>query len=127
METIDTFSPTCQTYFESNISAWAFCRQVGMKENRFHYTGRPKSARNRRKNSEILPVRINSQSWKVVLIGGQGTCAMRLAHPVCEIIFPSGVNVRLSGKVNGRLYSSRPVLFSFNDSRPNILLNGSNP
>lgn len=58
---MDTFSPTCQAYFESNISAWAFCRQIGMKENRFHYTGRPKSARNRRKNSEILPVRINSQ------------------------------------------------------------------
>ena len=39
----------------------------------------------------------NNHPEKVVLAGGQGMSPMKMAHPVCEIVFPNGVVVRLSG------------------------------
>lgn len=52
-----------------------------------------------RQNGEFLPVSINNHAGKVVLIGGRGMDSMRMTHPVCEIVFPNGVTVRLSGEV----------------------------
>ena len=46
METIDTFRPKYQAFLESNMSARAFCGQIGMKESHFYYW-RPRSARKR--------------------------------------------------------------------------------
>lgn len=52
------------------------------------------------RNGEFLPVSINDHAGKVVLTGGQGVKSMKMAHPVCEIVFPNGVTVRLSGEVS---------------------------
>lgn len=45
---------------------------------------------------------INNHAGKVVLIGGQGMNSMKMAHSVCEIVFPNGVTVRLSGEVSAQ-------------------------
>lgn len=36
METTDTFRPKYQAFLESNMSAKAFCRQIGMNESHFY-------------------------------------------------------------------------------------------
>lgn len=99
---IDTFRPKYQAFLESNMSARAFCGQIGMNESHFYYW----QAKNRKEavhqNGEFLPVSINNHAGKVVLTGGQGMGAMKMTHPVCEIIFPNGVTVRLSGEISAQ-------------------------
>ena len=99
METIDTFRPTYQAFLESNMSARAFFRQIGMNESHFYYWHAKIRKEAVYRNGEFLPVSINNHAGKVVLTGGQGTGTMKMAHPVCEIVFPNGVTVRLSGEV----------------------------
>lgn len=102
METIDTFRPKYQAFLESNMSARAFCGQIGMNESHFYYWQDKIRKEAARRNGEFLPVSINNHAGKVVLTGGQGTGTMKKAHPVCEIVFPNGVTVRLSGEVSAQ-------------------------
>ena len=106
METIDTFRPTYQAFLESNMSARAFCGQIGMNESHFYYWQAKIRKEAAHRNGEFLPVSINNHAGKVVLSGGQGTGTMKMAHPVCEIVFPNGVTVRLSGEVSHRRSAS---------------------
>lgn len=55
-----------------------------------------------RQNGEFLPVSINNHAGKVVLTSGQGINSMKMAHPVCEVVFPNGVTVRLSGEISAQ-------------------------
>lgn len=48
---------------------------------------------------------INNHAGKVVLTGGRGMDSIRMTHPVCEIVFPNGVTVRLSGEVSAQTLS----------------------
>jgi len=50
---------------------------------------------------EFLPVSINNHSGKVVLVGGGSQSGKKQSqiNPSCEIVFPNGVTVRLSGDV----------------------------
>ena len=106
METIETFRPTYQAFLESDMTVRAFCRQIGMKENHFYYWQTRIRREAARRNGEFLPVSINNHSGKVVLAGGQqGMSSMKMVHPVCEIVFPNGVTVRLSGEVSAQMLS----------------------
>lgn len=102
METIDTFRPKYQAFLESNMSARAFCGQIGMNESHFYYWQAKIRKEASRQNGEFLPVSINNHAGKVALTGRQGTGTIKIAHPVCEIVFPNGVNVRLSGEVSAQ-------------------------
>lgn len=102
METIDTFRPKYQAFLESNLSARAFCGQIGMNESHFYYWQAKVRKEASRQNGEFIPVSINNHAGKVVLTGGQGTDTMKMSHPVCEIVFPNGVTVRLSGEVSAQ-------------------------
>ena len=102
METIDTFRPKYQAFLESDMSARAFCGQIGMNESHFYYWQAKIRKEAAHRNGEFLPVSINDHVGKVVLTGGQGINSMNMAHPVCEIVFPNGVTVRLSGDVSAQ-------------------------
>lgn len=52
----------------------------------------------------FFPVSIN-HAGKVVLTGGQGMNSMKMAHPVCEIVFPNGVTIRLSREISAQTLS----------------------
>ncbi len=85
METIDTFRPKYQAFLESNMSARAFCGQIGMNESHFYYWQAKIRKEASRQNGEFLPVSINNHAGKVVLTGGQGTGTAKMAHPVVSI------------------------------------------
>lgn len=102
METIDTFRPKYQSFLKINMSARAFCGQIGINESYFYYWQAKIRKEASRQNGEFLPVSINNHAGKVVLTGGQGTGTMKMAHPVCEIVFPNGVTVRLSGEISAQ-------------------------
>lgn len=105
METIDTFRPKYQAFLESNMSARAFCGQIRMNESHFHYWQAKICKEAAHQNGGFLPVSINNHAGKVILTGEQGMNSMKMAHPVCEIVFPNGVTVRLSGEISAQMLS----------------------
>lgn len=84
------------------MSARAFCGQIGMNESLFYYWQAKIRKEAAHQNGGFLPVSINNHAGKVVLTGGQGINSMKMAHPVCKIVFPNGVTVRLSGEVSAQ-------------------------
>lgn len=66
METIDTFRPKYQAFLESNMSARAFCGQIGMNESHFYYWQAKICKEAARQNGEFLPVSISNHARKVV-------------------------------------------------------------
>ena len=105
METIDTFRPTYQAFLESNMSTRAFCGQIGMNESHFYCWQAKICKEAARQNRGFLPVSINNHAGKVFLTGEQGMNSMKMAHTVCEIVFPNGVTVRLSGEISAQTLS----------------------
>lgn len=105
METIETFKLVYQRFIESNLTVKAFCKSENIPESRFFYWQSRIRKCAARQNSDFLPVSINNHSGKVVLVGGHdmgasGTSGqLRSLQPACEITFPNGVTVRLSGEV----------------------------
>ena len=118
METIDTFRPKYQAFLESNMSARAFCGQIWMKESHFYYWQAKIHKEAAHRNGEFLPVSINNHAGKVVLTSGQGTGMMKMAHPVCEIVFPNGVTVRLSGEVSAQKLGQLIMIGAIADVQP---------
>jgi hypothetical protein len=100
METIDTFRPKYQSFLKSNMSARAFCGQIGINESYFYYLQAKIYKEAARQNGWFLPVSINNHAGKVVLTGGQVMNSMKMTHPVCGIVFPNGVTVRMSGEIS---------------------------
>lgn len=101
METIETFRATYQAYLESNQTVKAFCKQNGISESNFFYWQHKIRKAAASTSGEFMPVSINNHSGKVVLVGG-GSHSGKLQgqnHATCEIVFPNGVTVRLSGDV----------------------------
>ena len=84
------------------MSARAFCGQIGMNESHFYYWQAKIRKEAARQNGEFVPVSINKHAGKVVLTDGHGMNSMKMAHPVCEIVFPNGVIVRLSGEISAQ-------------------------
>lgn len=60
IETIDTFRSTYQAFLESNMSARAFCRWIGIKESHFYYWQAKIRKEAAHRNGEFLPVSINN-------------------------------------------------------------------
>ena len=102
METTDTFRPKYQALLESNLSARAFCGQIGMNESHFYYWQAKIRKEASHRNGKFLPLSINIHEWKVGLTGGQGMNSMKMPHPVCEIVFTNCVTVRLSGEISAQ-------------------------
>lgn len=101
METIDTFRPTYQAFLESNMTVRDFCKQIGIPESRFFYWQHRIRKASSSPSGEFMPVSINNHSGKVVLVG-EGSQSGRIkshSNQTCEIVFPNGVTVRLSGDV----------------------------
>lgn len=105
METIDTFRPKYQAFLESNMSARDFCGQIRMNESHFYYWQAKIRKEAAHQNGGVPPVSINNHAGKVVLTGGQGMNSMKMAHQVCDIVFPNGETVRLSGEISSQMLS----------------------
>lgn len=102
METIDTFRLVYESFLESNQTVSDFCHQREIPQSRFFYWQRKLRNETAKSSGEFVPVSINNHSGKVVLVGNRtqtGLSGGERMHPTCEIIFPNGVTVRLSGEV----------------------------
>ena len=103
METIESFKPIYQAFLESNLTARDFCKKLEIPESRFYYWQKRIRDKAARSNGEFMPVSINNHAGKVVLVGNGRQQQVRHHHgmvqPSCEIVFPNGVTVRLSGEI----------------------------
>ena len=103
METIESFKPIYQAFLESNLTARDFCKKLEIPEGRFYYWQKRIRDEAARSNGEFMPVSINNHAGKVVLVGNGRQQQLRHQHgvvqPSCEIVFPNGVTVRLSGEI----------------------------
>ncbi len=62
METVEIFRPTYQDLLESNMSARAFCGQIGRNESHFYYWQAKIRKETARQNIEFLPVSLQHLS-----------------------------------------------------------------
>ena len=103
METIESFKSIYQAYLESNLTVRDFCKKLEIPEGRFYYWQKRIRDEVARSNGEFMPVSINNHAGKVVLVGNGRQQQLRHQHgvvqPSCEIVFPNGVTVRLSGEI----------------------------
>ena len=103
METIESFKPIYQAFLESNLTARDFCKKLEIPESRFYYWQKRIRDKAARSNGEFMPVSINNHAGKVVLVGNGRQQLRRpqpgMMQPSCEIVFPNGVTVRLSGEI----------------------------
>ena len=103
METIESFKPIYQAFLESNLTARDFCKKLEIPESRFYYWQKRIRDEAARSNGEFMPVSINNHAGKVVLVGNGRQQLRRpqqgMMQPSCEIVFPNGVTVRLSGEI----------------------------
>lgn len=103
METIESFKSVYEAFLESNLTAREFCKKLEMPEGRFYYWQRKIRQEAAKSNGEFMPVSINNHAGKVVLVGNSRQQVVRsqqgMMHPSCEIVFPNGVTVRLSGEI----------------------------
>ena len=103
METIESFKPIYQAFLESNLTARDFCKKLEIPEGRFYYWQKRIRDEAARSNGEFMPVSINNHAGKVVLVGNGRQQLRRpqpgMMQPSCEIVFPNGVTVRLSGEI----------------------------
>lgn len=103
METIESFKPIYQAYVESNLTVRDFCKKLEIPEGRFYYWQKRIRDEAARSNGEFMPVSINNHAGKVVLVGNGRQQLRRpqqgMMQPSCEIVFPNGVTVRLSGEI----------------------------
>lgn len=103
MENLESFKPVYEAFLESNLTAREFCRKLEMPESRFYYW--QKRIRNEvaKSNGDFLPVSINNHGGKVVLMGNKRQQVSPghpgMIQPNCEIVFPNGITVRLSGEM----------------------------
>ena len=102
MWTIKSFKELYQMFLESGQTVKQFCNDAQLEPSRFYRWQRKlrqEAAGN--PNGEFMPVSINNRGGKVVMVSGNGhrLNQSRLQQPACEICFPNGVTVRLSGSV----------------------------
>lgn len=113
MWTINDFRPIYQEFLDSGKTVTQFCAEIGIRESRFYHWQkvlRQEAAENQ--SGEFMPVSINNRGGKVVLVGGNNRPMnpIRMQQPICEICFPNGVTVRLSGGVPLEMLSSLIML-----------------
>ena len=103
METIESFKSIYQAYVESNLTVRDFCKKLEIPEGRFYYWQKRIRDEDASANGEFMPVSINNHAGKVVLVGNSRQQLRRpqqgMMQPSCEIVFPNGVTVRLSGEI----------------------------
>lgn len=100
MWTIEDFSPIYQEFLGSGKTVRDFCAEAGIKESRFYrWQGKLRREAAADQSGEFMPVSINNRGGKVVLMDKSHPFQQRptTQQPVCEICFPNGVTVRLSG------------------------------
>ena len=89
-------------FLESGKTVKQFCQEAQLAPSRFYRWQRKlrqEAAGN--PNGEFMPVSINNRGGKVVMVSGNGQPLSQSRHqqPTCEISFPNGVTVRLSGSI----------------------------
>ncbi len=100
MWTLNDFKPIYQEFLGSGKTVRQFCADAEIHEGRFyHWQNKLRQEVANGLNGEFLPVSINNRGGKVTLVGGDGRpmSHTRIQPPTCEITFPNGVTVRLSG------------------------------
>lgn len=102
MENLESFKPVYEAFLESNLTAREFCRKLEIPESRFYYWQKRIRNEAAKSKGDFLPVSINNHGGKVMLVDNNRQ-QLRGGHPgmmqssSCEIVFPNGITVRLSG------------------------------
>lgn len=102
MWTLNDFRPIYQEFLESGKTVRQFCADTDIHEGRFyHWQSKLRQEAANDQNGEFMPVSVNNRGGKVVLVGGdvRPMPHTRIQQPTCEITFPNGVTVRLSGNL----------------------------
>lgn len=103
MENLESFKPVYEAFLESNLTAREFCRKLEIPESRFYYWQKRIRNEAAKSKGDFLPVSINNHGGKVMLVGNNrqqlrgGHPGMMQSSSCCEIVFPNGITVRLSG------------------------------
>lgn len=102
MWTINDFKPIYQEFLGSGKTVRRFCADSGIPESRFyHWQCKLRQEVAGGQCGEFLPVSVNNRGGKVVLMDKNHPFQHRsgIQQPVCEICYPNGVTVRLSGSI----------------------------
>lgn len=114
METIDTFKIKYQAFLDSGMTATAYCEQAGIPHSRFYYWQKKIRTAAAASSGEFMPVSINNHCGKVVLVSQDrrhvNEGQQPIMAPTCEISFPNGVTVRLTGSVSSSMLSQLVTL-----------------
>lgn len=115
MWTMKEFEPIYQAWLESGLTIREFSKRNGYPESRFHrwQTKMRRSAALSNQGGEFVPVSINNHSGKVVVVDdNRQTDVRKTDHPLqvehqipmtCEISYPNGVKVKLSGPLSNEV------------------------
>ena len=102
MWTINDFKPIYQEFLESGKTVKQFCADIEFAESRFfRWQKKLRMEAASSPNGEFVPVSVNNHGDKVVLVDKSHPFQHRggIQQPTCEICFPNGVTVRLSGSI----------------------------
>ena len=102
MWTINDFKPIYQEFLESGKTVRQYCDDVQIEPSRFYRWQRKLRAEVvAGQSGEFIPVSVNNRGGKLVLMDKSHPVQRRDTpqQPVCEICFPNGVTVRLSGSI----------------------------
>lgn len=86
--TIEAFRSIYEEWKASGLSVQQYCENIGMRENRFYYwKAKFQNATLPSPTGSFIPVKMNSRI---------GLAAKSQSSPLCEVIYPNGVTVRIT-------------------------------
>ena len=102
MWTINDFKAIYQEFLASGKTVRQYCADTEIPESRFyHWQSKLRREVAAGRYGEFIPVSVNNRGGKVVLVDKNHSFEPRVGvrQPSCEICFPNGVTVRLSGNI----------------------------
>jgi len=98
MLTLDSFKEIYQRFLDSGMSVREFCRTEGLNESRFFFWQSKIRKEAANQAGSFMPVSINNRGGhKYVITGSRPMIGSTPSESRCEIVYPNGVVVRLSG------------------------------
>jgi len=86
--TIEAFRPIYEEWKASGLSVQQYCETIGMRENRFYYwRAKLQKATFPSPTGSFIPIKMNSR---------MGFASKSQCGPLCEVIYPNGVMVRVT-------------------------------
>lgn len=85
---IESFMSIYEEWKASGLSVQQYCENIGMRENRFYYwKAKLKNETQSSSTGSFIPVKMNNRI---------GITSKSQSNPLCEVIYPNGVTVRVT-------------------------------